>query len=67
LSDIINKKENDMNEVVVEDKEGKKSDIGYVGRRLSKKEVKLMMVHAKSSEERAALVELMPKPQRRYG
>ncbi len=56
-----------MNEVVVEDKEGKKSDIGYVGRRLSKKEVKLMMVHAKSSEERAALVELMPKPQRRYG
>ena len=56
-----------MNEVVVEDKEGKQSDIGYVGRRHSKKEVKLTMVHAKSSEERAALVELMPKPQRRYG
>ena len=46
----------------------KKSDgIGYVGSRLSKKQVKLMMIHAATPEARKIFAELMPKPQKRYG
>jgi len=50
---------------ILEEKEVKGS--GYVGRRLSMKEVKRMLVHAKTPEERKVLISLMPKPQKRYG
>lgn len=49
----------------VEERESK-SGIGYVGGRLSRKQVKIMMMYAKSPEEREVLASLMPKPQKRH-
>lgn len=49
----------------VEVKESKAAN-GYVGRSLSMKEVKRMMVRAKTPEERKVLASLMPKPQKRH-
>lgn len=51
---------------ILEEKEVK-GGAAYVGRRLSMKEVKFMLVKAKTPEERAVLLSLMPKPQKRYG
>ncbi len=50
---------------LLEEKESK-GGIGYVGRSLSKKEVKTMMAHAKTPEERKVLASLMPKPQKKH-
>lgn len=55
-----------MNDEVLQEKESGGKGIGYVGNHLSKKQVKIMLAYAKTSEERKVLLSLMPKPQKRY-
>lgn len=54
-----------MNTEVVQDKESK-GGTGYVGRRPSRKEVKIMIMHAKTPEERKVLASMMPKSHKRH-
>lgn len=39
-----------------------KGGIGYVGKRLSRKELKVRLAYAKTPEERAVLISMMPLP-----
>lgn len=43
-----------------------KNAVGYVGGRLSRKEIKFMMMNAKTPDERKTLASLMPKPHKRH-
>lgn len=54
-----------MNDVVAVERESKNA-VGYVGARLSRKQVKIMMMNAKTPDERKTLATLMPPPHKRH-
>lgn len=56
---------NKMNDVVAVERESKNA-VGYVGARLSRKQVKIMMMNAKTPDERKTLATLMPPPHKRH-
>ena len=47
-----------------QERESKSSGVGYVGVRLSRKQLKVWLASVKTPEERAIIVSMMPEPPR---